>query len=290
MKKFNLLVLCAAVAVSGFFSSCTKDNNTTPETTIVANLNGTDKDAIKVIAGETVIYKFTVTAPAKIKSIKVAQKKGADTTTPINKTSGFLKDTMDIVSGTVIASANITLTITVVDKTDNTVSKEVVITTDVALDPIGLVEIGDDDNATLGSSFASIDGLVYKLAEAKASSNKIDFLYFYGSTNKATIASPADATAATVFTGTSGLSSWTTKNATKLKVVTVNFETAKLSDVPDVSADGASILPNLTIDNVIAFKTASTSAYPSKKGLAKVTAIPSDGATGKIIVDIKVEL
>ena len=61
-------------------------------------------------------------------------------------------------------------------------------------------------SSTTGSSFASSNGTVYNLADAKTNASKIDWLYFYGATLFATLAAPDDSAAATIFTDpTNGL-------------------------------------------------------------------------------------
>ena len=45
------------------------------------------------------------------------------------------------------------------------------------------------------------------------------------------------------------------------------------NDIPDVSSDGTSKVTHLQVGNVIAFKTASTSTNPIRKGLIKVVSI-----------------
>jgi hypothetical protein len=144
-------------------------------------------------------------------------------------------------------------------------------------------------NSNTGSSFASADGTVYTLADAKANSEKIDWLYFYGATNHATIAAPDDDVAATVFTGADGLENWETRNNTRfahslLTADQFNEITTKSQLV--TAAQGANPtetrLNSLQVGNVLAFLTAG-----GDYGLIRVDAIV-EGADGTISISVKI--
>lgn len=146
--------------------------------------------------------------------------------------------------------------------------------------------LGSYQSAT-GSSFASIDGNVYTMAQAFANQAAIDFLYWWGATTSATIGAPDDDNANAVYTGANGLPNWTTKNATRFK------NTALTAAEFDAISDGAPLITNATgadqtrigslaVGNVFAFKTVT-----NKDGLIKVVAI-NTGAAGDITIDVKV--
>ncbi len=147
--------------------------------------------------------------------------------------------------------------------------------------------LGSYDSNT-GSSFASFDGTVYSLADAKVNSEKVDFLYFYGGTNHATLAAPDDDVAATVFTGVDGLDTWTTKNNTRFAHSTLtgsqfNDITTKsqLITIAQVANPTATRLNSLQVGNVLAFLTAG-----GDYGLLRVDAIV-EGADGTITISVK---
>ncbi|MBN3036684.1 MAG: hypothetical protein JW861_13955 [Bacteroidales bacterium] len=147
--------------------------------------------------------------------------------------------------------------------------------------------LGSYQSAT-GSSFASIDGTIYTLADAKANAAKIDFLYFFGATNQATIAAPDDPDAATVFTGTNGLTTWSVLNDTRFKATTLT--SANFDDIQDdtqivVAAQGANLSKanTLQVNDVIAFITTT-----GKSGLIRVDNIVA-GADGTITISVKVQ-
>jgi hypothetical protein len=143
--------------------------------------------------------------------------------------------------------------------------------------------------STTGSSFASIDGSVYTLAEAKANSAKVDFLYWWGATTSATIGAPDDDNAAVVYNNpTNGIPTWATKNPTRFTTTTASaadFDSYVDDTEIIAAATGAdeTRIGSLTVGDVIAFMTAS-----GKYGMIKVTDIAA-GADGQITIDVKVQ-
>ncbi len=148
--------------------------------------------------------------------------------------------------------------------------------------------LGSYDDAT-GSSFASINGIVYTLAQAFANQSLIDWMYWYGASTFATIGAPDDGNAALVFNeGANQLANWTTKNATRFKKTTVTpaaFDAmTDDSDIVDI-ATGAdqTRIGEMAVDQVIAFVTVT-----GKKGFIKVRAIET-GSAGTMTIDVKVQ-
>ncbi len=144
-------------------------------------------------------------------------------------------------------------------------------------------------NSTTGSSFASIDGTVYTLADAKTNAQKIDFLYYYGANDKATIAAPNDDHAKNVYNDeTNGLQTWSVLNPTKFKKVTNTINWDAITNDEVIVNETASGVTNtrkdlLSADDILAFITAS-----GKKGLIKVESIET-GDDGTITISVKVQ-
>ena len=180
----------------------------------------------------------------------------------------------------------------VTDKQDpaKSVSKMFTVTKKVGTTPGAIISwtatLGAQ-NASAGSSFSTSNGTVYLLADAKTNSSLIDFVYFYGATNFATIAAPNDVDAASVFTGTNGLSNWTTKNATKFgttTVTTTQFDAiADDAQIVTITGLAATKVNSLVVGSVFAFQTAG-----GKKGLVKVTALTAAN-TDNISISVKME-
>jgi hypothetical protein len=195
---------------------------------------------------------------------------------------------------------NETFIFTITDAEGETAEVSLDITTEITYGPLSVFEnvtLGDQDNST-GSSFASLDGTVYNLADAKENSDKIDFVYYYGATNKATLCAPADETAAQVYNNaTYGVATWATRNATVFKETEVTVEEfdaipadndtqviefatgADQSKITNLDHDGAPV--------VLAFETVA-----GKKGLIKIEdLLVGDGLTtpGHITITVKVQ-
>jgi len=155
------------------------------------------------------------------------------------------------------------------------------------------VTLGAQQSAT-GSSFASTNGTVYSLADAKANAALIDFLYYYGATNYATIAAPDNSDAASVFSNaTNGLATWSVRNATRFKTTTLtgaDFDAIADDALVVENATGASEsdINNLAQGNVIAFVTAATKTGGAKMGLVKITTL-TIGNTNTVEITVKVQ-
>jgi hypothetical protein len=300
MKKLNYLIGFSAIGLALFLASCSDTTNPAP--TITFNNTG---DTISLAAGLTATtITGKVVAEAKLKSatfFKVTDLSetqiGAvitdfesgifSTTDDINYT--FSEDVTDLTNG-------VKIKLSVTDKDDQATSKSIVIKIESSSggggNPITTYtdkELCGQGNSACGSSFASSDGTVYTIANAKANSAKIDWMYFYGTSNHATIAAPNDADAATVFNdATNGLATWTTRNATVFK--SVSLGTTAWDDITDdtkivelATGLSASKINSLAVDNVIAFQTASTSSNASKKGLIKILTISGTSGTDRTI-------
>lgn len=153
--------------------------------------------------------------------------------------------------------------------------------------------MGGQTNATVGSFLATDSGKVYTSGVVGASTSiqgRIDFVYFFGTSNQATIAAPSDSLALLAHTNNSSLPTWTTKNSTKFAATTITpaVFTASANDSLIKTIDATTITGSyrnmLTVGNVVAFKTAS-----GKVGLFHVSAIAgTTGVDRTITLDVKV--
>jgi hypothetical protein len=179
------------------------------------------------------------------------------------------------------------LTFTISDKDGGSAEASLVITAVGAISTYTQKILGSYDNSTYGSSFASADGTVYKIKDARDNSTKVDWLYFYGVTNQATLAAPDDADAATIFDGTNGLQTWAKLNATRFRIVTEGAVWDNISTAADIETYATNTTLTkanmLEVGDIVAFRTEA-----GKLGLIKVTEIVSGGA-GTITYDVKVQ-
>lgn len=292
MKKLSYL-LGLLVILGMAFSSCTEEEAVPPSLAFVAGEGYTTADA-DAEPGAELMFKLTFTeGDAKLDKLEVMRDGshvGASPFTDISAGTNF-----DVITVAPSNAGNYKYDFTLTDKDGESDTKSITITVVAAGNIVSYSGkmLGGQTNATVGSSFASIDGTVYSWSDATANSNKVDFVYFYGTTNQATIAAPNDADAVTAF-GELDLNSWATQNATKFKLVTTTLTWADITDDTIILQEASSLSNSkvnlLEVGDIIAFETASTSANAGKKGLIKVTSI--DGTSGDdrtISFDVKVQ-
>ena len=147
----------------------------------------------------------------------------------------------------------------------------------------------DAQNSINGKGFLTFsDGTTFSLQDAYNIQGKINLLYYYDltSTDANTIASPGANIDASIFTGTFGLSNWTTKNTTrfiKLSITQQQFE--DISDpvyvVNTYTAVGNRKAKNLVVGDVYSFKDESNGKY----GIFRVYEVTGQDA-GKVVISI----
>lgn len=154
--------------------------------------------------------------------------------------------------------------------------------------------LGGQNNLTIGSFFATDSGSVISSTAASASvatQGRIDLVYFYGTSNQASIGAPNDTVVAVAHNGSTSLPNWTTKNATKFYATSLSASafTSSNNDSLIKSIDAtlytSSLTNMLTVGKVVAFKTAA-----GKYGLYHVSAIGgTTGSDRSITIDVKVQ-
>lgn len=301
MRKLNYLL--GLIILTGLvFASCSKDEDPNPPTInfkggthVGTGMDYVDGD-ITLTTAEQFMVGLTASADSdtKLKNIKVVRNfENVISITQFDSTFNESSFAIDVIFLAYPTAGTEVWTFTATDKNDNQTSINFTITTEAVSS--GIIEYTDkilgSHQSNTGSSFASFDGSVYSLADAKANADKIDFLYFYGATNLATIAAPDDSDAALVFfDATNGLQTWSVLNNTRFKdagITSVQFDavltSTELFVIASQPAPDASKANELEVDDVLAFLTAD-----SKYGLLKVTNIV-DGAAGEIEISVKIE-
>jgi hypothetical protein len=164
------------------------------------------------------------------------------------------------------------------------------------------VLMGAHENADYGSFYATSTNTVFKVAEAAASGQStIDFVYFYGTINTATIASPDNDDVfgnAAGKIGVLGVQNWTTRNATRFRKIASMTQAdwdvlnaTRVSQLYQTASQPEEKLANYLFDGSggtqsthVVFKTSK-----NKYGVFKVTEIDGFDKTGTITIDVKVE-
>jgi len=155
--------------------------------------------------------------------------------------------------------------------------------------------LGGQNNATLGSFLATDSGAVLTSSATGASTAlqaRVDLVYFFGTSNGASMGAPSDSLVNVAHNGSTSLSTWTTKNSTKFLVTTLTPAAFIASDndslIKSVTTGQtltATLANQLTVGKIIAFQTAS-----GKQGLFHVSAIGgTTGSDRSITIDVKVQ-
>lgn len=290
MKTIKLFFIGLAVLSVGFFTSCEDDEVATGPT--IEFIGGTyvDTDAT-VTEDSTFTFKWIVTkGSADLESFTIRLTNNDITGYPVTDIDPDLYQGQQAI--TPAGTGVYEYTFIATDEDGMTDSKTITVT--VVSGAGAIITYADkiigSYDASEGSSFASVNGLVYNSTDAATNSDKIDFVYYWGASTDATIAAPSNAAAQTVFPG---ITSWATKNATVFGTTSITgTDFDGMTDDSEIvtAATGltASNATTLAVGNVIAFETASTSANASKKGLIKVVAITGTTA-GTIEIEVKVQ-
>ncbi|MGE5425291.1 MAG: hypothetical protein ACM3N9_07990 [Syntrophothermus sp.] len=296
MKQLKTLLGACLLAGMAFFTSCSSSDNTTTPASTAPNINfigGSGYISSDQTIAQGTPYKIGVnassntTSNAKLTKLTITKvynnsPQTWDTTLNTNTINFSFTDTATQVGAT-------KWYVKVTDKDNQTKEISLTITTTAAAGEINTFtqKILGAQGSTTGSSFASIDGTIYNLNDAKLNSAKIDWMYYYGATNLATLAAPSDPSAAEVFNGTNGPATWSTRNATKFKDVTGQVDFATVTDdskiVQMATGATATVLPHLSNDKVLAFIAAN-----GKMGLIQVVTITGTSG-GSITLNVKVQ-
>jgi len=189
------------------------------------------------------------------------------------------------------------ITISVVDDSNQTtdVTFTLTVKATVAISEYSATLLGGQTNATEPSFFNAIDGTTYLLGDfLNTHSMHTDILYFFGSTNQATLAAPDDSDADIAF-GTGTITAAPTLNATRF--VVSDLTAAQFDEIlfdheilaQSFDAGGASKANQLAVGNVLVFQL--DAARGSKFGLVKVVAIEgTSGVDRSITIDTKIQL
>lgn len=301
MKKYSLFLL--SILLTGLFvlPSCSDDDDTTPmDPNPAMNFFG----GSGYVSGDITIpiltdFKVGITAAsstesgAKLTKFQVTRVFDNKPTIIIDSTintSSFTYPEIYITSNGDAGTEKFYFTIT--DKNGKTKELSFTITTtDIAspgpINTWSMKILGAQQNAT-GSSFASIDGTIYTLPEAKLNSAKIDWLYFHGAVNLATLAAPDDPDAQSVYSTSNGPGSWAVKNPTRFKKIGTAVDWNAITDdeiILDLTSSGVdqTKINMLAKNDVLGFLAAN-----GKRGLIKVEDITGE-EDGTITISVKVQ-
>ena len=300
MKKRLSIVFGLLAAGMLMFTSCSDDSSDpgdiNPSMTFVGGTGYTSGDVTLTTGTEfTVgINAFASTeSNKKLTNFKVTRIFGNKPEVVLDSAINVDQFSIDMIFNANAEVGTETFYFLITDKDGQTKELSFVVTTETEIvnGPINTfsMKILGAQQTTSGSSFASIDGSIYNLADAKANASKVDWLYFYGATNHATLAAPDDLDAATIFNNaTNGLQEWAVLNPTRFKKVTDAIDWDNINDdavIVAQTATGVTLTKGneLAASDVLAFITST-----GKKGLIKVNSI-SGTTDGTITISVKVQ-
>ena len=292
--KTKALLSLGVTALVLFLYSCDPTIPTAP------TLSVTPTEDVAAVPGDVISYQAIVTSDTDLTSLEMTAKIGQT-----------LISEQDTLFPAMIQSAIVTFSFTVPDSisvpteimltfearnsesaTTTTLSRNIQVTIPYGeINNYTAVILSDIENPS-GSSFFSLEtNELMQLAAAVASSQKVDLIYYYGATNKATICAPSD-TRVEVFTDRNNLpivNRFATGNNTKLAMVTVtadNFNAA-VNDkiiVENIPATTATAVTQLAVGNIFYAETAG-----GKKGLILVKNITGTQGTSQITIEVKIQ-
>ena len=306
MKKFGKLLMLTLMAATLVFTGCNKDDEEDPSvvyyptinfmtnagyvsgditlepgfeflTGINASMNATSEEKLVKLKIQRVFNNNPVTVLDSTINVEVLAYDNFFTTQSVAGVEKWVFTVTDKAGVSKEISYNITTTIPVVHGDIYTYTA---------------ILMGGQENTTLGSFWSSVDNQVLKQDDAALVQNKVDFVYFYGTTNLATIASTADDQANVAWSNTFS-TNWTTRNATKFKKLT-GIDWAQVIDDELIVAEATNLTltraNELTVGQIVAFETAATSANAGKKGFFKVMEITgTSGLDRTITIEVKIQ-
>ncbi|MCF8303529.1 MAG: hypothetical protein K9I94_09675 [Bacteroidales bacterium] len=301
MKKINVLLAILFLSGAVFFTSCSEDDDDNVDVSPNISFKGGEgftANDTEVPVGDSV--KVGITAQQNDNSGKKLNH--LEVTMIFNNVENqvYQEDLNDE-----FIDRNFTITVNnegpsryvfkVTDKANETAEVDITLTGVPSTGPIYSYSekiMGSYDNNNDGSSFASADGTVYDINEAKNNSEKVDWMYSYGNSTNATIMAPSDDLADAFFGD--NMDDFNTRNETMFKLIEENVDWDNIEDdgpIMEYTSSGVdqTSLTQLEEGEIIGFITdPNKSDFAGKHGLIRVDAIQA-GADGSIEISVKVQ-
>ncbi len=289
--RINSLLLLFALSGLMVFSSCNDDEEDEPKPkpnmNLTASGNSTDANV-----GDTVDFRIDLTHQVDLQKFTVSSSPTTDADTSVSDIgeSGYSYVFEYVIPSGFGAGTSIEFTFTATGEEGESTSKSYT---------VNVKESGEElnnDNATLlgaqnaskGSLYATSELKRYPLSEFDESNDsKIDFVYYYGATNDATIAAPSDKTVGGGDNAVYDID-WDTRNKTQYLLIEKNWSDIERNtdlemhrdDIKNLESTKANILEE---GDVYAYLTAD-----GRIGAFKVENIEGSQG-GEITISVKVE-
>ncbi|AHM61916.1 hypothetical protein D770_18320 [Flammeovirgaceae bacterium 311] len=277
-----------------------EEEDVTPAAPSISISGVTDHAAATANVGQVVSFSVNVIAPGGFNVIRVDKTVGTGSTVDYAEQSKNPGQTVTSFTYAFTFTPNaaeagqaVTFDFVVVD--DNGKQSEHTFVVTVNEPPINsyqTVLLGGQNNSSVPSFYNARDNASYLMAAAKNNKDKVDFLYYFGATNLATVAAPTNADAQTVY-GATNLTGM--NNATDFVRTTAVFaDITKASDIANAwlekkSGSVATQVKDLKANDVFAFQLADARGY--RIGVAQVVSVEGNYASTaqKITLNIKIQ-
>jgi hypothetical protein len=285
MKKLQIALGLGAVCAMFLFNSCETTTNPVP----VISYDQTSPIVLG-IGEDAVTLTGSIVAEAGLSTVKIYKTVGLsesliETITDFGSGIVTTSDNInyDFTLGITDLTAETTIKITAIDKDAQEVSESIVIqVTEGTISSFTAILLGGQTNAE-PSCLDANTGTRYSVNQS-ASADVIDFVYYYGATNLATIAAPNDPSVnGTGVNALNWTNDWDPQNATLFGSSSLVFATVTYAELSAITGLTDSKENELAIDDVIAFQT-----VDGKKGIAVVTDLTT-GTSGSITLNVKIQ-
>lgn len=299
--RTTYIFLTLLLAVMTFFTAC-KKNEDTPDQLFTFDLttgNGYVSGDVTLATGEQ--FKVGLQAFARtdftLTRLLVTRTWDNKPTDSFDTTLNLTALNYDFKENSRVEVGVETWIFTITQSDGSTLIKSFNITTESIVGPIFTYDqriLGAQQSST-GGSFASTNGVVYNLADAKINAALVDWLYYFGINSQATITSPDNSDAIKIFTdggtvenpGPNALVNWSVRNNTRFRTIIDTIDWDAIQDDTELInlAEGA-IEPaalELMAGYYVAFITTE-----GKKGLIRINAINQE-EDGTIDISVKVQ-
>lgn len=292
MKKSMIPAISLIALIAFMFISCEPDVVNPP------NLQVTPAEEVTAAPGELVQYNIIISSDTDLSSLTVTVRNGgniiatADTLFAANAQAAVIDFPFTVPQDAADASLY-SITFEALNTSESSMVTRLV---NVSI-PYGDIKtytaviLSDIENPN-GSSFFSLeDNQLMQLAAAVSNSEKVDIIYYYGATNKATLCAPADQEVE-IFEGldnTPIIDKFATRNNTKMALITMseNDFNAIVHDGPITNNEPentSTAVKNLSVGNVIFSETVG-----GKKALVLVKNITGGQGTSEITIEVKIQ-
>jgi len=296
MKKLHLMLAFVITIAGGtIFTSCKKDTTNADPTLVLDASSGASylSGDVTLPYNTNFFIKFTATGPdVKLDNVTIKRSDDGGVQQQVYSKTSISADTWSdtYADNTRSSGQTQTYTITVTDKDGKVATKTIVVT-------LGTTNQVTSYTAVLlnqGDSYGLTNGQAYVgLQSGQTNSALVDFVYFYGATNKNTLISPSQVgTLDTVFSSSPYKpGTWPTKNDTKFVKLTgltnATFDALTAKADLNTAVSGQTFTTNgrtnmLQIGNFVGIKT-----QAGKYAIARVQAVTNNGAVNQITLDIK---